>query len=127
MVQTDISQLSKECTQWREQLHSWRDEFNATLKQQLPTTARKHLTREELTELEHFQNLLQIQLFNIHDLKQAVKANNKRIQYEIIMNNGQLSNYTLENHEQLQDEYQTLDNRLREVRTDLGFFVSALS
>ena len=77
MVQTDISQLSKECNQWRESLHSLRDEFNK-LKHELQNVANKALSKDQLTGLEHYQNQLHIQLINIHDLKQAVKSHDKK-------------------------------------------------
>ena len=65
MVQTDISQLTAECNQWRENLHSHRDDLHH-LKHKLQQVAGKPLTKDQLTDLEHFQNQLHIQLINIH-------------------------------------------------------------
>src|SRR5947208_72096 len=109
MVQTDILQLSKECNNWRESLHSWRDEFNG-YKTNLQKVATQSLSKEQWTHVEHFQNLLHIQLINIHDLKQAVKAHDRKVNFEVETNSGQLTDDTLSHHEHLYDEYQTLEN-----------------
>ena len=100
MVQTDISQLSKECNQWRESLHSLRDEFNK-LKHELQNVANKALSKDQLTGLERYQNQLHIQLINIHDLKQAIKTHDRKVSYEMRANHGQLHEETVAEHENL--------------------------
>ncbi len=123
MVQTDISQLTGECNQWREHLHSCRDEFNG-LKSQLQTAANKQLSREQQTNLEHYQNQLHIQLINIHDLKQAVKAHDRRISFESSENTGQIADETYADHEKLFEEYQSLKNSLEDLRGEFGNFIT---
>jgi chromosome segregation ATPase len=122
MVQTDISQLSRECNEWRERLHSFRDEFNQ-LQRRLQQAAFKSLSKEQQTDLEHCQNQLHIQLINIHDLKQAVKAHYKQIQFEVSGNNGQVSDETLAYHEHLYDDYQSLEQTLGDLRHELLNFI----
>lgn len=126
MVQTDISQLSKECNQWREQLHSFRDEFNH-LKTKLQHVANKQLSKDQLTDLEHIQNQLHIQLINIHDLKQAVKAHDKKVNFEVSEKDGQLTDETYTDHEQLFEEYQSLDQTLADLRKEFETFASNLN
>jgi len=125
MVQTDISQLSRECNQWRERLHSYRDEFNQ-LKSKLQQAVNKSLSKDQLTDLEHFQNQLHIQLINIHDLKQAVKAHDKKVNFEVATNNGQVTDEVYADHENLYEEYQSLEQTLSDLRNDLSKFVSSL-
>jgi len=125
MVQTDISQLTRECTQWRETLHSYRDEFNQ-LKGQLQLVASKPLSKEQLTDLEHYQNQLHIQLINIHDLKQSVKAHDKRVNFEVSINGGQTTDETYADHENLFEEYQSLEQTLSDLRSDFNRFVGSL-
>ncbi|WP_153797261.1 hypothetical protein [Foetidibacter luteolus] len=125
MVQTDISQLSKECNQWREHLHSLRDEFNE-LKHQLQTIATKALSKDQLTDLEHFQNQLHIQLINIHDLKQAVKSHDRTVNREISDNSGNVSEDVYVDHERLYDDYEYLKHSLQELRTDFNKFNSSI-
>jgi chromosome segregation ATPase len=125
MVQTDISQLSKECNQWRERLHSFRDEFNQ-LKSKLQEAVNKSLSKDQLTDLEHYQNQLHIQLINIHDLKQAVKAHDRKVNTEVAASGGQVTDEVYADHENLYEEYQSLEQTLNDLRGDLNKFVSSL-
>jgi len=125
MVQTDISQLSRECNQWRERLHSYRDEFNQ-LKSKLQHAVNKSLSKDQLTDLEHYQNQLHIQLINIHDLKQAVKAHDRKVTFEVATNGGQVTDEVYADHENLYEEYQSLEQTLNDLRNDLNRFVSSL-
>jgi chromosome segregation ATPase len=125
MVQTDISQLSKECNEWRERLHSYRDEFNQ-LKSKLQHAANKSLSKDQLTDLEHYQNQLHIQLINIHDLKQAVKAHDRKVNFEVSVNAGQVTDEVYAGHENLYEEYQSLEQTLNDLRNDFNQFVSSL-
>ena len=122
MVKKDISQLTAECNQWRENLHSHRDDLHH-LKHKLQQVAGKPLTKDQLTDLEHFQNQLHIQLINIHDLKQAVKAHDKKTNFEVTANNGQVTDETYTEHERLHDEYQSLLQTLDDLRSDFSIFV----
>ena len=125
MVQTDISQLSRECNEWRERLHSYRDEFNQ-LKSNLQKAVNKSLSKDQSTDLEHYQNQLHIQLINIHDLKQAVKAHDRKVNFEVATNGGQVTEEVYADHENLYEEYQSLEQTLNDLRNDLNRFVSSL-
>ena len=125
MVQTDISQLSRECNQWREQLHSWRDEFNQ-LKQKLQQSTNKQLSKDQQADLEHYQNQLHIQLINIHDLKQSVKTHDRKIQYEVLEQNGNVSEDAYADHEHLYEDYQSLEQTLGDLKGDFKTFVGGL-
>lgn len=125
MVQTDITQLSKECNEWRERLHSYRDEFNH-LQRRLQQMALKSLSKDQLTHLEHYQNQLHIQLINIHDLKQSVKTHERKVQFEV-SNNGQVEDDTIAQHENLYEDYHTLEQTLGDLRNDFNSFIGSLS
>jgi len=125
MVQTDTTQLSKECNDWRERLHSYRDEFNQ-LQRRLQQTAFKSLSKDQLTHLEHYQNQLHIQLINIHDLKQSVKAHDRKVQFEVSHNSGQIEEDTLNHHEHLYEDYQHLEHTLGDLRNDFNSFIGSL-
>src|SRR5688500_2866934 len=100
MVQADISQLSGECNTWRESLRSYRDEINQ-FKQNLQRIAGQALSRDQLQDVERYHNRFHIQLINIHDLKQAIKAHDRRVNFEVTANNGQLNEETIHDHENL--------------------------
>lgn len=123
MVQADISQLSGECNTWRESLRSYRDEINQ-LKQRLESRARQPLTKEQLQEVEHYHNQFHIQLINVHDLKQSIKTHDRRVQFETAAQNGQLSEDTLAEHENLLEEFQTLDHTLDMLKKEFERFLN---
>lgn len=123
MVTTDIAQLSKECNAWRETLRSYRDEFGQ-LKNRLQDLAGRQTNRDVLLEIEHLDNQFHIQLINIHDLKQAIKHHHRRIDSEMAAQNGQLSDATTSDHENLYNDYQQLDNTLQEVKQEFSSFAS---
>src|SRR5215475_6205582 len=111
MVQADISQLSRECNTWRDALRAFRDEFTQC-KQKLQQLASRPLSKEDLTEVEHYHNQFHIQLINIHDLKQAIKNHDRKVSYE-----------TVNDHESLYDQYQGLEHRLLDLREEFSGFV----
>ena len=123
MVQTDISQFTRECNDWRETLRSHRDELHR-MQTTLQRAVNHPLSREEQTELEHLQNQLHIQLINVHDLKHAVKLHDRKLHMTVSGNGDmQFSDNISAYHENLYDNYQSLSNTLSELRTDLHHFV----
>ena len=121
MVTVDISQLSGECSTWRESLRSSRDELN-DLKKQLQQSATQNLTKDQLPNLEHLHNQFHIQLINVHDLKQSIKAHDRRVQFETVANSGQISEDTIAEHERLFDEFQSLDSTIKNLREEFSDF-----
>src|SRR6476620_12288342 len=79
MVQTDISQTAAECADWRQALRTYRDEFTQD-KKDLEQHCRSALNKDQLHQVEHLHNQFHIQLINIHDLKQTIKAHERSLQ-----------------------------------------------
>ena len=126
MVQVDISQLSGECNVWREKLRNYREEFSndeATLRQ----VAGQPLSKEQLQQVEHLHNQFHIQLINIHDLKQSIKAHDRKINFEKIAFNGSANEESYSNHESLLEEYQSLEQTLQELRNEFNDFLKRTS
>ncbi len=124
MVQADISQLSRECNTWRDALRAFRDEFTQD-KSKLQQLASRPLSKEDLTEVEHYHNQFHIQLINIHDLKHSIKTHEKRIEHESASGDVAEENYTL--HEELLNEFLGLESTLQELRNEFKTFISATS
>jgi hypothetical protein len=122
MVQVDISQLTGECNTWRESLRQLRDEFGKD-KILLQQAVSPTLSREQLQDVEHLHNQFHIQLINIHDLKQSVKFHERTLSFETNSSEG-LSEQTISNHENLFDQYQTLTQRLEDLRQEFNQFLS---
>jgi DNA-binding GntR family transcriptional regulator len=122
MVQTDLAQLTSETAEWRQILRNYRDEFQEC-KKLLQDSARA-TAKDQLVELEHYDNQFHIQLINIHDLKQEIKQHERRINFER-GNSENLSNETYSEHERLLDAFLTLENGLQQLRSDFRDFINA--
>jgi uncharacterized protein (DUF3084 family) len=119
MVQTDISQLSAECTEWRQILRNYREEFHQFQKV-LQQTCNPSLSKNQMLQVEHLDNQLHIQLINIHDLKQQIKQHERTIQAE----GDQIAERTYALHERLLNEFLSLENTLQELRSEFNGFVN---
>ena len=122
MVQVDISQLSRECNAWREQLRNFRNELTEDEKK-IRQVAGQSLSREQLLEVEHLHNQFHIQLINIHDLKQSIKVHDRKINFEQAVFNGTANEDSLSRHENLFAEFQSLEQKLEELRTEFNEFI----
>lgn len=125
MVLTDISQLSSECTEWRQILRNYREEFQDCRKS-LQEICRKTLSKEQLREVEHFDNQFHIQLINIHDLKQSIKSHERKIQFET-SESGNATEATFAYHEDLLDQFLQLESTLQQLRDEFRNFINATS
>lgn len=117
MVQTDLSQLTAECTDWRQILRSYRDEFQ-NCEKALTQMCKQSLSKDHLTQVEHFQNQFDIQLQNIHDLKQEIKTHEKLVQQDTI------SDEVYAHHENLLNEFISLEGTLQELRDEFRNFIN---
>src|SRR5688572_33385595 len=122
MVQVDISQLSAECNTWREKLRQYKEEFSKD-ETKLQETTRQNLSKDQLQDVEHLHNQFHIQLINIHDLKQAIKAHDRKIGYEMREQKG-LNEETVADHENLFSQYQSLEHTLQDIREEFSHFLS---
>ena len=123
MVQVDISQLCGECNAWREQLRGYREDISkdeATLRQ----IAGQQLSKEQLLDVEHLHNQFHIQLINIHDLKQAIKAHDRKMNFEKMAFNGNVNEDSYSRHESLSQDYGSLAQTLQNLREEFKTFVT---
>src|SRR4051794_4288664 len=112
MVTTDISQLHAECNTWITNLRNHREVFNQ-FKTSLLQVASRQNSRNTLQEIEHYQNQFQIQLFNIHDLKLAIKEHEKVANTELSEEKN-IGDAVWSKHESLYDSYHQLEQTLQE-------------
>ena len=122
MVTVDISQLSGECNTWRDGLRSYRDDLN-NFKKQLQQKAGQHLSKDQLHDVEHYHNQFHIQLINIHDLKQAIKVHDRKINFEKAAFNCTANEDSLARNEELHGEYQSLEQTLQDLRDEFNDFL----
>ena len=122
MVQVDISQLSGECSVWREKLRNYREEFNSN-EARLRQSAGQALSKEQLHDVEHLHNQFHIQLINIHDLKQAIKTHDRKINFEKAAFNGMANEDSIARHEELHSEFRLLEQTLEDLRSEFDAFL----
>jgi predicted RNase H-like nuclease (RuvC/YqgF family) len=120
MVQTDISQLTAECSEWRQILRNYREEFH-NCEKSLTEICRQSLTKDHFAQVEHFQNQFDIQLRNIHDLKQHIKSHERKVAMETSGDD------VYAGHERLLSEFLALENTLQELRDEFRNFVNNTS
>ena len=123
MVQVDISQLSGECNAWREDLRQFREHLSND-ETKLRQIAGKQLSKDHLLDVEHLHNQFHIQLINIHDLKQAIKAHDRKMNFEKMAFNGSVNEDSYSRHESLSEEYSSLKQTLNGLRDEFKQFVS---
>lgn len=121
MVQTDISQLTAETSEWRQILRNYKQEFQDGEKA-LQDVCRKSLSKDQLQDVEHFHNQFHIQLINIHDLKQHIKQHERKIE-----NPENISEEVYSEHESLLSEFISLETMLQELRNEFKNFISKIS
>ena len=123
MVQVDISQLTGECNRWRETLRTYREALtNDEVK--LRHIAGTPLSKEQLLEVEHLHNQFHIQLINIHDLKQSIKAHDRKLNFEKAAFNGNVNEDSYNRHELLLEEYQALEQTLQGLHQEFNDFLN---
>jgi chromosome segregation ATPase len=123
MVQADISQLHAETAEWRQILRNYRDDFQVC-KKLLQQNVRQTFTKDQMQDVEHYHNQFHIQLINIHDLKQQIKLHERKIQSELSLSE-QVNEKTYSEHEQLLDQFLTLESTLQELRSQFDQFINA--
>jgi chromosome segregation ATPase len=121
MVTADISQLTAECTTWRATLRNSRQEITEC-QQRLQKPASRQLPKNVLQDIEHYENQFRIQLLNIHDLKQAIKDHERKLENELTSDKAAGENIWT-THEDLFQRYQYLENSLHELKEEFNRFI----
>jgi polyhydroxyalkanoate synthesis regulator phasin len=121
MIPEEISQLIEDCNVKREVLANHREKINV-LQKELLKFAAKSLPKEDLTDLEHYQNQFHIQLINIHDLKHDFKLFLHHLKSAAHLQEG-LSDETVSQHQELISHFNTLENLLNDLENNFSDFV----
>jgi hypothetical protein len=120
MNQETISQLGQECQQIIDRLRNFRDEFNRDEKS-IQQAARNSLSKERLVDLEHLHNQFDIQLKNIHDLRHAYEALQKKL--SVVSDD----NFLTKKQNKLRDEFTILEQTLLGLRFEFDNFINKVS
>lgn len=120
MVQTETSQLSTECAEWRQILRNHKEDLRQR-RRLLQEVCKTPLSKNDYQQVEHFDNQFHIQLINIHDLKQKIKYHEKKMVFE----GDNLPEERYIEHESLLSEFIMQENMLLELRNDFHEFISS--
>ena len=121
MVLEEISQLIEDCNVKRDVLVEHRDKINSLQKELLKFAAMR-LPKEDLTDLEHYQNQFHIQLINIHDLRHDIKFLQQRLKTELHVHED-VSETVIQKHQELMGQFDTLEGLLKNVEEEFGEFL----
>lgn len=122
MAMEEISQLIEDCNVKREFLTNYRDKIHG-LQRQLLKFAAQSLPKEDLTDLERFQNRFHIQLINIHDVRDELKVHQQHLKSESKISDG-LSAESLSKHNELAEQFHTLESLLGDLDQDFNEFMT---
>jgi len=121
MVTTEIGQLSSECNTWISELRSLRQDINSLKAQLLPLASKQH-NKDILLEVEHLDNQFHIQLINIHDVKHSIKVHERKVEFEKSAQQRHVTENTLQEHENLFDDFEALKNTIIELKQEFTEF-----
>lgn len=126
MVQTDLTQLTRECGSWKESLRNSRSELSG-YRNKLQEVVSLPISKAALPQVEHYDNQFDIQLTNINHLKHAIKEHEKLAEWEIHHPNDQRAEELWAKHESLHEQYQYLEHTLTELKSEFNSFVSRIA
>jgi chromosome segregation ATPase len=125
MVQTDLTQLNRECVSWRENLRNYRSELTK-IRERLHEVVTRPLTRQDMPHVEHYENQIDIQLKNINQLKHEIKDHERNAAWELGKPTGNIGDITWLQHEKLHDRYEVLEHTLSNLQEEFSSFVTAV-
>jgi predicted nucleic acid-binding Zn-ribbon protein len=126
MVQTDLTQLNRECNSWRENLKGHRTDLT-NFRVKLQETVTRPLNRADMPQVEHYDNQIDIQLNNISQLKHEIKDHERNAAWELGRTSGNVSDITWTQHESLLDRYEILEHTIGELKEEFKTFMSKFS
>lgn len=121
MVLEEISQLIEDCNVKREVLVQHREKIHS-LQKELLKFAAISLPKDDLTDLEHYQNQFHIQLINIHDLRHDLKMHQQRLKTELHIHED-VSDNVIQKHKEMDGHFETLAKLLEDLEEDFNAFL----
>ena len=120
MLTEETAHLVEECNSWKEQLRTEYVNMSLLL-DRLQDMARSIQDTDTLKEVDHYHNQFYIQQINIHDLKQAIRRNEKKLHIPNPEENHAVEQI-LEEHKDLGEQFKDLEDTLTELKADFEVF-----
>jgi len=121
MVLEEISELMEDCNSKRQILKDYRESLQNAQKGLLKF-ASQNLPKDDLSDLEHFQNQFHIQLINIHDLRHDYKAYQQRLKVESQLHGG-ITDEILQKQKELRSQYEVLEDIIKGLNKNFEEFL----
>jgi hypothetical protein len=123
MVQTDLTQLNRECSSWIECLRNHRSDITG-YRLKLQEVVSQPINKAALPQVEHYDNQFDIQLKNINHLKHAIKEHEKLAAWDLNRTSGPSNESLWAAHEDLHDQYESLDHTISDLKQEFNSFIS---
>lgn len=107
---------------WLGSLDFYEKEFDI-LEGRLLEIAKKNNVPEALVGIEHFQNQFIIQHSNIDELKQVIHQHTFLVAEEAKAHQGEAENVLLQDHNRLQEQFNTFEKIANELRLEFNQFL----
>ena len=121
MVKIDVTELVSNCYEWVNELRNLRDTLNA-INNELQSIVQA-LSKDKFLQLECLYNQIHIQLVNVQNLKHAVKAHERMLQFEKAAFNALVNEDSHTRHLNLLDRYIDIQTRVAQLNIDFRKFL----
>lgn len=122
MSYVNLQQVGAEHSEWIKGLDFYKDDLRV-LVHRLEEVAASHESPEARSGMEHFQNQFIIQRNNIDELTHKIREHIHQVSQDPGLEASQVQAELLAEHENLQDEYRTLEKVINELRKEYNAYL----
>lgn len=122
MSYESIRKVGNEHSEWIKGLDFYKDDLQL-LVHRLEEVAKTHNDFDARSGMEHFQNQFIIQRNNIEELKHKIREHLHEVGRHPALETDQVDSELLAEHENLSDEYKTLEKVINEMRKEFNDYL----
>lgn len=122
MSYTNILKAGTDHTDWLNSLGFYEDDLKI-LEDRLAEVAIKNTSFESRQGVEHFQNQFVIQRNNVAELRHKIKEYVHLLAVDAQVHAGHINNSSLDTHKQLEEEFNSLEIVIRDLRSEFNEFL----
>jgi seryl-tRNA synthetase len=122
MSYENIRKVGNEHSEWIKGLDFYKDDLQV-LVHRLEEVAKTNGDFDARSGMEHFQNQFIIQRNNIEELKHKIREHLHEVSRNPALETDQVDSSLLADHENLSDEYKTLEKVINEIRKEFNDYL----
>jgi hypothetical protein len=122
MSNVNLSRVGAEHSEWIKGLDFYKEDLQV-LVHRLEEISNRNNDQETQKGIEHFQNQFIIQRNNIEELTHKIREHISQVGRDPGLETGQVESELLADHENLLDEYATLEKVINEIRKEYNVWV----